>query len=145
MITVKYARKTATRDRPVVAFPMASQFNQKVCMDLKKWGNRWILHLIDMFSRFSVSVFVERQMAKAVLKKIMQSWTGAVFGIIEGILNENGREFTADEIREVCSILNDTIVAIGAESLFQNGLCECNHAILDNMLKKMLEQHPDTQ
>ena len=52
-----------TPARPVVALPVASRFNEKVCMDLKKWGSRWILHLIDMLSRFSVSVFVERKTA----------------------------------------------------------------------------------
>ena len=44
-----------TPSRPVVCFPQAENFNQKVAMDLKKWGNRWILHLIDMWSRLIVS------------------------------------------------------------------------------------------
>ena len=29
-------------------------------------------------------------------------------------------------------------------NIFQNGLCECNHATVDNMLRKMTEQHADT-
>ena len=97
-----------------------------------------------MFSRFSVSVFVERKMARDILEKIMQSWIGAAFGVMEGILSDNGGEFTADEIQEVRIILNVNIVTIGAESPFQNGLYERNHAIVDNMLRKMLEQHPET-
>ena len=28
--------------RPVVCFPQAENFNEKVAMDLKKWVNRWI-------------------------------------------------------------------------------------------------------
>ena len=133
-----------TPARPAVALPMASRFNGKVCMDLKKWDSRWILHLIDMFSRFSVSVFVERKTAKDILNKIMQNWIGAAFGVMEGILSDNGGEFTSEEIREVCSILNVTIATTGTESPFQNGLCERNHAIVDNMLRKMTEQHHDT-
>ena len=50
-----------TPPRPVVAMSMASKFNEKVCMDLKKWKNRWILHMIDMWSRFSVSVFIDKK------------------------------------------------------------------------------------
>ena len=92
-----------------------------------------------MFSRFSVSVFVERKRAWDILENIMQSWIGAEFGVLEGILSDNGGDFTADEIREVCSILNDTIATTGIESPFQNGLCERNHAIVDNMLRKMVE------
>ena len=42
----KCYRKTPAR--PAVDLPMASQFNQLVSMDLKKWKNRYILHLVDM-------------------------------------------------------------------------------------------------
>ena len=50
-----------TPSRPVVAMPMAREFNEKVAMDLKKWKGMWILHMIDMWSRFSVSVFIKRK------------------------------------------------------------------------------------
>ena len=60
-----------TPPRPVVAMPMASRFNQKVAMDLKQWGNRWILHIIDMFSRFTVSIFVHRKKSCEIIDKIM--------------------------------------------------------------------------
>ena len=45
---------------PVVALPMAHEFNEKVAMDLKKWKGRWILHMIDMWSRYTASVFIEK-------------------------------------------------------------------------------------
>jgi hypothetical protein len=41
----------STPARPVVAMPMAKNFNEKVAMDLKKWREKWILHLVDMWSR----------------------------------------------------------------------------------------------
>ena len=62
---------TRTPSKPVVALPMASTFNEKVCMDLKKWGNKWILYMIDMWSRFSVSVFVDRKRPSDIIDKIM--------------------------------------------------------------------------
>ena len=40
-----------TPSRPVVVMPMASKFNEKVTMDLKQWTGRWILHIIDMWSK----------------------------------------------------------------------------------------------
>ena len=132
-----------TPPRPVVALPMASRFNQKVCIDLKKWNDKWILHLIDMFSRFSVSVFVNRKKTSEIIDKIMQCWVGA-FGVMEAILHDNGGEFSSDEMREVCSILNIETMTTAAESPFQNGLCERNHAVVDSMLAKMEEQCPDT-
>ena len=137
-------RHGKTPSRPVVALPMASKFNEKVCMDLKKWKGRWILHLIDMWSRFSVSVFIDRKHPSQVIDKIMQNWVGAGFGIMGAMLTDNGGEFCSDEMREVCSILNVQKITTAAESPFQNGICERNHAIVDNMLEKMKEQCPKT-
>ena len=50
----------------------------------------------------------------------------------------------SDEMLEVCSILNVETMTTAAESPFQNGLCERNHTVIDNMLTKMEEQCPDT-
>ena len=75
-------------------------------MDLKQWEQRWILHLIDMFTRLTVSVFVNRKKPSAIIDKIMIHWVGAVFGVMGAILTDNGGQFNADEMREVCSILN---------------------------------------
>ena len=123
-----------TPSRPAVALPMATRFNQKVCMDLKKWGDKWILHLIDMFSRLSISTFISRKRPSDVIDKIMTCWVGAGFGVMEAILTDNGGEFNADEIREVASILNVEVLTTAAYSPFQNGLCERNHAVVDMML-----------
>ena len=46
---------------------------------------------------------------------------GADYRIMDSILTDNGREFTAQEIEEVASILNVNIVTTAAESPFQNG------------------------
>ena len=134
-----------TPSRPAVALPMATRFNQKVCMDLKKWGDKWILHLIDMFSRLSISTFISRKRPSDDIDKIMTCWVGAGFGVMEAILTDNGGEFNADEIREVASILNVEVLTTAAYSPFQNGLCERNHAVVDMMLMKLREQCPQTE
>ena len=133
-----------TPDRPAVAMPMATQFNEKVCLDLKKWGNKWILHMIDMFSRFTVSVFISRKFPSEVINKIMTCWIGAGFGVMQGLLTDNGGEFNADEMRDAASVLNIELCTTAAESPFQNGLCERNHAVTDMMLMKMRENSPNT-
>ena len=74
----------------------------------------------------------------------MQNWVGAGFGIMGAMLTDNGGEFCSDEMREVYSILNVQKITTAAESPFQNGICERNHAIVDNMLEKMKEQCPKT-
>ena len=137
----KYAK---TPPRPVVGLPMASRFNEKVAMDLKKWEGRWILHLVDMFTRFTVSMFIERKLPSEVIEKIMIHWVGAGFGVMEGILSDNGGEFSSEETREVASILNVIVNTTAAESPFQNGLCERIHSVTDMMLTKLRAEHPGT-
>jgi hypothetical protein len=130
-----------TPSRPVVAMPMARTFNEKVCMDLKSWNGRWILHLVDMFSRYTISVFVPRKDSTAILCAIIDNWI-SYFGIMQGIFSDNGGEFRNDELRELSSVLNFSIQTTAADSPFQNGLCEKNHAIVDLILSKLKADYP---
>ena len=67
---------------------MATQFNEKVAMDLKQWNGRWILHTIDMWSRYTISVFINRKRSSDVINALMQKWVG-VFGIMGSIMTDN--------------------------------------------------------
>ena len=128
-------------DRPAVAMPMAAEFNEKLAIDLSFYNNKIILHMIDMWSRLSVSVQIHRKKPSEVIDSIMQHWI-AYFGVPGSILNDNGGEFTSDEIREVKSILDIHDLTTGAESPWQNGLCEKNHALIDNILERLDEDYP---
>ena len=97
-------RYAKTQPRSVVCLPMASHFKEKVAMDLKQWNRRWILHIIDMWSRYTVSDFVDRKKSSDILNALMQKWI-AVFGIMGSIMTDNGGEFSSDEMREVMSVL----------------------------------------
>ena len=132
-----------TPPRPIVGLPMASRFNEKIAMDLKQWKGRWILHIIDMWSRYTVSVFIQRKRSNDVINALMQRWV-AVFGVMESIMTDNGGEFSSDEMREVMSILNVRLITTAAESPFQNGLCERVHAVTDTMLLKLEEENQHT-
>ena len=136
-------RYMKTPPRPAVGLPMASQFNDRVTMDLKQWNGRWILHIIDMWSRYTISVFIPRKRSCDVINALMQGWI-AVFGVMEAILTDNGGEFSSDEMREVMSILNVQIITTAADSPFQNGLCERVHALTDMMLLKLSEESDKT-
>ena len=136
-------RYSKTPARPVVGMPMATQFNEKVAMDLKQWKGRWILHIIDMWSRYTISVFINRKRPSEVINALMQNWVG-VFGVMVSILTDNGGEFNSDEMREVMSILNVRVLTTAAESPFQNGLCERVHAVTDMMLLKLEEENKRT-
>ena len=130
---------TKTPPRPVVGLPMAHEFNEKVAMDLKKWKGRWILHMIDMWSRYTASVFIDRKRPSDIIEAMMTHWIGK-FGIMKSVLTDNGGEFNSDELREVQSILNIQVCTTAGESPFQNGLCERVHAVTDMMLTKLEDE-----
>ena len=122
---------------------MAAQFNEKVAMDLKQRSGRWILHIIDMWSRYTISVFFDRKRSNNVINAIMQHWIG-IFGVMGSIMTDNEGEFSSDEMREIMSILNVRLITTAAESPFQNGLCERMHAVTDMMLLKLQEDNAKT-
>ena len=78
-----------------------------------------------------------------MIDKIIMHWVGAGSGVMEGIESGNGGEFSSAETREVASILNVIVNTTGAESPFQNGLCERIHSVTDKMLLKLRAEHPN--
>ena len=93
-----------------------------------------------MWSRYTISVFINRKRPSNVINALMQQWVG-VFGFMESIMTDDGGEFSPDEMREVMSILNVRVITTAAESPFQNGLCERVHAVTDMMLLKLEEEN----
>ena len=123
-------------DRPAVAMPMASDFNEKVAIDLKKWKGGYLLYMIDMFTRYTQAVFINRKTPEEVVNAIMERWV-AIFGTPGAILNDNGGEFVNAELQALKSELNVVDLTTGAESPWQNGLCEKNHYTMDNILERI--------
>ena len=97
--------------------------------------------MIDMFSRYTRSVFVDRKVSSQILDKILQEWVG-IFGIPRKLLSDNGGEFTSQEMREVSSHLNLLKYTTAAEAPWQNGLCERVHQVTDMILTKLKESYP---
>ena len=122
---------------------MARNLNDVVCIYLKIRKGQPIIHMIDMWSRLTVSAILERKKPSCVIEEIMRKWTPH-YGTTKTILNDNGGIFTSDEIREVKSFMNVTDLTTGAESPWQNGLCEKNHSLVDIVLDHPDEDQPHT-
>ena len=137
-ICKQYAKTPA---RSVVSFPLASSFNEVVSLDLKQWDGGYILHMIDVWSRYSMSTFIEKKMPQLVIDSLMKRWI-AIFGVMKGIISDNGGEFTAEEMMDVASKLGVRLLTTAAKSPHQNGLNERVHYIVDSMLYKLRLQFP---
>ena len=84
-ICKQYAR---TPSRPIVALPLASEFNECVAIDLKYWReNLWILHMVDVYSRFTQSVLITSKRPKVVIDAIILNWIGN-FGVMKKLLSD---------------------------------------------------------
>ena len=129
-------------DRPAVAMSLASDFNEKVAIDLKHWKNGYILYCVDLWSRLTTAAFITRKEPRQVIDKIMSKWV-AYYGVPSCILNDNGGEFTADEVVAMKGALNVVNLTTGANSPWQNGTCERNHAVVDNILERVEDDYPE--
>ena len=61
----------------------------------------------------------------------MWYWVAAGWGVMKGVLFDNGGEFSNHEMREVASILTVETCTTLSESPWSSGLCERNHQITD--------------
>jgi transposase InsO family protein len=129
-------------DRPAVALPMSNDFNQVVTMDLKIWRGKYILYLIDSFTRYTMATVVKKKEPSCIVDAIMDKWI-QYFGKMDGVLTDNGGEFSSALMLEVLSILDVVDHTTGAESPWSNGLCEKNHALADNILQSVMRDYPD--
>lgn len=138
-------RYKKTPARPVVALPLATQFNEAVAMDLKTLvnGSIYIIHFIDMHSRFTKSKIIRRKTPKTIIDSIAIEWIAAGFGPPKKFLIDNGGEFDNEAYKELGEQFNVEVCATAAYSPWSNGLCERNHQVVDVCVQKMLEDDPD--
>ena len=134
-------RFSKVRPRSIVSLPLARSFNEVVSLDLKHWEAGYILHIIDVWSRYTMSIYISKKQPQLVIDSLMKRWI-AVFGTMKSLITDNGGEFTADEMKEVASILGVKLLTTAAEAPHQNGLNERVHSVVDTMLSKLKMHYP---
>ena len=147
-------QRSASKAKPKVSMPQATHFNQKVAMDLKIWGtgkeNKTpeeliavgiVLHLICLFSKYHLAMYIGDKTAKSVANAILTLWVG-IFGTPETIFTDNGGEFVGEEVRELRVFFNIKHVTTAPYAPWQAGAVERHHKYLDEMFLSMLRDHP---
>jgi transposase InsO family protein len=141
--TCKLFQKTP--DTPVVSMPEARSFCELVVMDLKVWKmGLYILHIIDAFSRLSLSVVIKRKTPQTVANAFLLKWVGSGYRFPQRLKMDSGREFNNTEIRELGNCVGIETESTAAHSPWMNGLCERNHAVTDRCMEKILHDNPKT-
>ena len=124
--------------RPVVAMPLASEFNEVVAMDLKFIDQVPILHMIDHATRYSMSVRLPNKKAITIIEGILNHWIRIFGAPSKYFLSDNGGEFVNNELRELADKFNFRIETTAAESCWSNGLVERHHCMIEDNVRKVM-------
>ena len=134
-ICKKYKRSPPT---PVVSCSMASHFNEVVAMDLIEVHGKYVLHLIDMFARYSAACARNTKGQEAITDAILKIWI-SYFGKPTKFLADNGGEFANETYTDMCTAYGIEIIKTSAESPWSNGLAERHNGVLKVSILKTIE------
>lgn len=124
--------------RPAVGFPLASQFNETVALDLKAIGpNVLVLHMVDHLTRYSSACIISNKKKETIVRALFDYWI-RIFGCPHKFLSDNGGEFVNKDVIDMAEKCNVTLETTAAESAWSNGLCEKHNGILGNMISKIM-------
>ena len=125
--------------RPKTTLPKVCDTNQIITWDLKEWNDRYILWLIDSFSRFVKGIVIPNKKKETILKALYYDWCCQMGYPTQGFWADNGGEFrnaTMIEFVEKCKL---SLTFGPSHSPWSNGINERNHGICDVIVKKALE------
>ena len=124
---------------PCVSAPLADNFNDVVCMDLKTVNSQFtFLHLIDSATRFSQAYVVKSKSAPEIVNEVYEMWIRP-YGCPKKFLSDNGGEFTNELYLELCHSMNVEVNTTAANSGFSNGTVERHNAIIGEVIQKLLD------
>ena len=112
---------------------------------MKKSGKKeiGILYIHDEFSKLIKGKVINDKKPDTIIKGIESKWIiggGAGPGHpSRGFFSDNGGEFLNDDLIDFASALDITIRMTAANSPWMNGSCERNHATVDRIVEKVLE------
>ena len=129
-------------DRPAVALNPANDFNDIVAMDLKIFHGKYILYMVDCFTRYTLGTVIPSKEPQVVIKAIIRLWI-RIFGKPKQFWFDNGGEFSNTMMMEVCSKLDIKIHTTGSSSPWQNGYGEKHHYVVDTILEQNLRDYPE--
>jgi len=102
---------------------------ERICVDIcgpfeqTLYGNKYILGIIDHFSKYCSLIPIKSQDAKTIAKELMNKWISK-FGCPTVIMSDNGKCFTSDLIENLCKICNISQIFSAPYHQQANGLVE---------------------
>ena len=126
--------------RPRVTLPKVRSFNEIVTLDLKEFGKKYVLWIIDSFTRFIQGKLINNKRANMIILALMDTWCMNVSFPTQGFFADNGSEFANVKLDKSTSKLGLSVRFGPAYSSWSKGLNERNHASADLTIKKLIEE-----
>ena len=120
--------------------PRATSFNEVVTLDLKEFGSKYILRMIDAFLRFIVGKLFPNKRVDTIIQVLTDSWCMSLGFPSHGFFADNGGEFSNVKLDKLTSKLRLTVKFGPAYSLWSNELKERNHTLADMTIRKLMEE-----
>ena len=60
--------------RPRVTLPKSTSFNEVVTLDLKEFGSKYILWMVDSFTRFIQGKLISKKKAETIIDTVNITW-----------------------------------------------------------------------
>ena len=115
---IKFERKNL---RTIVGMSLLKDFSNTMAMDLKQYGQKYILHIIYLAKSYSNAVLINSRHKDVVVENIIRMRMNT-FGVSDKILTDNGGEFNNEELHDMSENLNTEVLAKTAESPWSNGI-----------------------
>ena len=108
--TCKVCKKNAkSNPKPSVAISRATNFNSIVTSDLKQMCKKYILWMVDVFSRMLAGVVLKDRKAETILEKLEMEWCLSYEYPSIGLYADNGSKLKNYKMEEFVSKLGKRI------------------------------------
>jgi hypothetical protein len=104
--------------------------------------NRFILSIVDHFSKYAIAMPTARQDSKTVIECLTQYCS--IFGRPKRILSDQGKCFVSHEFQEWCKYWNITKATSTSYHPQTQGICERYNQTIMGILKKYAYECPET-
>ena len=125
--------------RPIVSMPLSSKFNECVAMDLKVWGNKYFLVMIDIATRYCAAVVICNKNPDTIIRNVFIHWI-SIFGAPKSFFSDNGGGVNNHAMRTLGEKFNITMKTTAAQSPWSNGVCERKNAVIGDSVRKIVDE-----
>ena len=141
---VCFHRGNPPRQGPLQISNVGEPF-EKISLDItgphpvSKNGNRYILSVVDHFTKFAKGYAIRSHEAPTIAKVLCNQYF-STFGLPKSILTDNGKDFESNLMKELCKALEIDKLRTTFYKPSTNSACERWHRTLNSILAKSVEK-----